>query len=369
MVRRVLILNAGSSTLKASVLDGDAVVPAAESTANWADPRDEARTLKRLLDLLARDHADAGSIEAVGHRIVHGGARFSAPTLVDDDVIAAVHSLSTLAPLHNPLALATLRAAREALPGVPHVACFDTAFHATLDPAAFVYALPYEWFTDWGYRRFGFHGLSVTWALQRTSELLQRPAAELGLVVAHLGAGCSVTAVWQGQSVATSMGMTPLEGVVMATRGGSVDPGVLLAAMRDHAVDAAALETVLDRRSGLLGVSGRTGDMRELLQSERIDERAALATEIFVRSVAGGIAAAATALPRLDALAFTGGIGENAGAIRSRIARRLAPLGVSGVTGDDVEVDAVLVRRPVALVRIRAREDVVIARQVRDVLR
>ena len=368
MVRRLLILNAGSSTLKASVLDGDAVVPVAESTASWADPRDEARTLKRLLDRLARDHADAGSIEAVGHRIVHGGARFSAPTLVDDDVIAAVESLSTLAPLHNPLALATLRAAREALPGIPHVACFDTAFHSTLDPAAFVYALPYEWFTEWGYRRFGFHGLSVTWALRRTAELLQRRAPQLGLVVAHLGAGCSVTAVWQGQSVATSMGMTPLEGLVMATRGGSVDPGVLLAAMRDHAVDTAALDTALDRRSGLLGVSGRSSDMRELLASEATDERVALAIEIFVRSAAAGIAAAATGLPRLDAIAFTGGIGENAGVIRERIARRLSPLGVVGVTGGPVEVDAVLVREPVAVVRVKAREDVVIARQVRALL-
>lgn len=366
MIRRVLILNAGSSTLKASVLDGDAVVPVAESIASWSDPRDEAGTLKRLLDLLARDHADAGSIEAVGHRIVHGGARFSVPTLVDDDVIAAVDNLSALAPLHNPLALATLRAAREALPGIPHVACFDTAFHATLEPASFVYALPYEWFADWGYRRFGFHGLSVTWALQRTSELLQRPAADLALVVAHLGAGCSVTAVWQGRSVATSMGMTPLEGLVMATRGGSVDPGVLLAAMRDHAVDAAALDTALDRRSGLLGVSGRSSDMRELLAGEATDERVALAIEIFVRSAAAGIAAAATALPRLDAITFTGGIGENAAIIRARIARRLAPLGVVGVIADQVEADTVLVREPVAVVRVKAREDVVIARQVRE---
>ena len=368
MVRRVLILNAGSSTLKASVLDDDSVVPAAEATANWADPRDEAGTLERLLDLLARQHADAGSIQAIGHRIVHGGARFSVPTLVDDDVIAGVDSLSTLAPLHNPLAIATLRAARDALPRIPNVACFDTAFHATLDPAAFVYALPYEWFTVWGYRRFGFHGLSVTWALRRTGELLQRPAAELGLVVAHLGAGCSVTGVWHGRSVATSMGMTPLEGIVMATRGGSVDPGLLLAVMREHSIDAQALDDALDRRSGLLGVSGRSSDMRELLNSEASDERVTLAIEIFVRSAAAGIAAAATALPRLDAITFTGGIGENAGVIRARIARRLAPLGVVGVPADQVEVDTVLAREPVAVVRVRAREDVVMAQLVRDVL-
>jgi acetate kinase len=369
MLRRVLVLNAGSSSLKASVLDDDSVAPAAESTASWTDPRDEAGTLRRSLDLLARDQVAPRSIEAVGHRIVHGGARFTAPAVVDDDVIAAISGLSALAPLHNPLALAILGAAREAFPGIPHVACFDTAFHATLDEASYVYALPFEWFTKWGYRRFGFHGLSVAWAVRRAGELLERPVAGLGLVVAHLGAGCSVTAVWQGQSVATSMGMTPLEGLVMATRVGSVDPGVLLAAMRDHAIDVATLETTLDRESGLLGVSGRTGDMRELLEAEASDERAALAIEIFVRSAGAGIAAAATALPRLDAIAFSGGIGENAEVIRARIAQRLAPLGVGVLPRDRAERDTVLVREPVAVLRIKAREDLTIAGQVRDLLR
>ena len=368
MLRRVLVFNAGSSSLKASVLDGDDVTPIAESNANWADPRDEALAVRQVLDAFGREGVDQRTIEAVGYRIVHGGARFTTPTLIDEDVLAAIDGLRDLAPLHNPLALRTVRASRDALPGIPHVACFDTAFHATLDRASFVYPLPYEWFNEWGYRRFGFHGLSVAWALRRCGELLGRRPGELGLVVAHLGAGCSVTGVWQGRSVATSMGMTPLEGVVMATRGGSVDPGVLLAAMRDHAIDAAALEATLDRRSGLLGLSGRTGDMRELLESEATDERAALAIEIFVRSAAAGIAASATALPRLDAIAFTGGIGENAAVIRVRIARRLAALGVADVNADHVEVDTVLVRTPVAVVRIQAREDVVIAGQVRELL-
>lgn len=368
MLRRVLVFNAGSSSLKASVLDADGVAPTAESNDSWADPRDEALAVRGVLDAFAREGVDRRTIEAVGYRIVHGGARFTTPTLIDEDVLAAIDGLRDLAPLHNPLALRTVRASRDALPGIPHVACFDTAFHATLERASFVYPLPYEWFTEWGYRRFGFHGLSVAWAVRRCGELLGRPPGELGLVVAHLGAGCSVTGVWQGRSVATSMGMTPLEGVVMATRGGSVDPGVLLAAMRDHAVDGAALEATLDRRSGLLGVSGRTGDMRELLQAEATDERAALAIEIFVRSAAAGIAASATALPRLDAIAFTGGIGENAAVIRARIAQRLASLGVAAVDVDHVDVDTVLVRTPVAVVRVEAREDMVIARQVRELL-
>lgn len=368
MLRRVLVFNAGSSSLKASVLDGDDVAPVVESNVTWADPRDEVLAVRQVLDAFAHEGADQRTVEAVGHRIVHGGARFTTPSLIDEDVLAAIDGLRDFAPLHNPLALRTVRASRDALPGIPHVACFDTAFHATLDRASFVYPLPYEWFTDWGYRRFGFHGLSVAWAVRRCGELLDRPPGELGLVVAHLGAGCSVTGVWQGRSVATSMGMTPLEGVVMATRGGSIDPGVLLAAMRDHFVDAATLETTLDRRSGLLGLSGRTGDMRELLEREATDDRAALAIEIFVRSAAAGIAASATALPRLDAIAFTGGIGENAAVIRARIARRLASLGVADVNPAQVDVDTVLVRTPVAVVRVEAREDVVIARQVRDAL-
>ena len=362
-MRRVLVLNAGSSTLKASVLDADAVEPLAQSTLPWA--ADEERTLRQALDRLG---AEGSSFEAVGHRVVHGGTRFVQPTRVDEQVIEAIESLARFAPLHNPLAARTLHAARRALPNVPHVVCFDTAFHATLDPAAFVYALPYEWFDKWGYRRFGFHGLSVTWVRERAGELLDRNSDDLGVVVAHLGAGCSVTAVWRGASVSTSMGMTPLEGVVMATRAGSIDPGIIVAAMREHRIGVEDLERALDHESGLLGISGQSADMRELLARESADARTALAIEIFVRSVAAGIAAAATALPRLDAVAFTGGIGENASSVRARICARLGPLGVAPVPDRAVDTDGVLVREPVAVRRVAAREDVVIARQTRALL-
>ena len=368
MVRRVLVINAGSSSLKASVLDGDTVAPVAASSVGWVDPRDEAATLRQVLEALAQAGADPRSYEAVGHRIVHGGVRFRAPALVDEDVVSGIDDLRDLAPLHNPIALRTLYAARAAFPGVPHVACFDTAFHTTLDEAAFVYALPHAWFAEWGYRRFGFHGLSAAWAVERAGALLARRPDTLGVVVAHLGSGCSVTAVRDGASVSTSMGMTPLEGLAMATRAGSVDPGVLIAAMRDHDLEVSALERVLDRESGLLGISGRSGDMRELLESEASDPRAALAIEIFVRSAAAGIAAAATALPRLDAVVFTGGIGEHASRVRARISARLAPLGVAPVATDPVEADAVLAREPVAVLRIEAREDLIVARQVRGLL-
>ncbi len=270
------------------------------------------------------------------------------------------------APLHNPVAAEVIDAARAALTGVPQAAAFDSAFHATLPREAYVYALPYEWFRDWGYRRYGFHGLSVTWSVERAAALLGR--ADLGVVVAHLGAGCSVSAVWRGSSVGTSMGMTPLEGLVMATRAGSVDPGILLAAQRDHALDLRALEDTLEHRSGLLGISGRTGEMRELLALASTDDRAALAIAVFERWAAAAIAAAATALPRLDAIVFTGGIGENAASVRSGIVRRLASIGVPPVDDATVDGDHVVVAGPVAVLVVVAREDVVIAREVSAIL-
>ncbi len=365
---RILVLNAGSSSLKASVLDGAAVDPIAKASTGLA-PRDEPASLRRVLEAIAQDGVDVGTVDAAGHRVVHGGTRFRGAATIDDGVLAAIHALREYAPLHNPLAARVIAAAREALPGVPHVASFDTAFHASLEPAAFVYALPYAWYEEWGYRRFGFHGLSVAWATERASSLLGRASAELGLVVAHLGAGCSVTAVWRGASVATSMGMTPLEGIVMATRPGSVDPGVVVAAQRDHGLDAARLEDTLEHRSGMLGISGVSADLRELLAAAPTNARAALAIEIFERSVAAAIAAHTTALPRLDAVVFTGGIGEHAATVRSAIVARLGALGVPAIDGKEVATDMVLAAGPVAVLRVEAREDVVIAREVRALVR
>ena len=216
------------------------------------------------------------SIDAVGYRVVHGGPDLVTPVVVDDAVVAAIDGLADLAPLHNPVAADTIRAGRSILPGVPHVACFDTAFHATLAAEASRYAVPRRWSEEWGVRRYGFHGLSVEWSAIRAGELLGRPPAELRLVVAHLGSGCSVTAVDGGRSVQTSMGMTPLEGLVMGTRAGSLDPGILLALLRDGRRTAEELAEDLDHRSGLLGLSGSTGDVRVLLAAEAAgDERRA----------------------------------------------------------------------------------------------
>jgi acetate kinase len=244
------------------------------------------------------------------------------------------------------------------------VACFDTAFHATLMEPAFVYPLPWAWYADWGIRRFGFHGLSVAWSVRRAAEILARTADGLNLVVAHLGSGCSVTAVKSGKSVSTSMGLTPLEGVMMGTRSGSVDPGILLQVLRQHGVSADRLEEVLDHESGLLGVSGVSGEMKAVAEAAAGgNTRAQLAIDIFVRRAAAGVAVAATSLPRLDALVFTGGIGEHAADVRAAIVDRLAPMGLAPLAQTSGSGDGPLSAPGArsAVLRVAAREDIVIA--------
>jgi acetate kinase len=363
MQQRVLVMNAGSSTLKASVLANGSEHTEAGVTVSMRGVGDAAEAFQETLRAVKDAGVDVSTIDAVGHRVVHGGSAFTRTTVIDDAVLERIRELARLAPLHNTPAALVIAAARSALPGVPHAAAFDSAFHATLPKEGYVYALPYDWYSEWGYRRYGFHGLSVAWSVERATALLGR--SDLGIVVAHLGNGCSVTAVSQGRSASTSMGMTPLEGLVMGTRAGSVDPGVVLAAQRDHGLDPRALEDVLEHRSGLLGLSGRTAEMRDLRAMAPTDERAALAIAVFERSAAAAIGAAATALPRLDALVFTGGIGEHAARVRSQIVRRLASLGVPSVDDKPVDGDRVLVPAPIAVLVIAAREDLVIAREVR----
>jgi acetate kinase len=304
-----------------------------------------------------------GPVDAVGYRVVHGGERFTGPVLIDDRAIEAIEALGDLAPLHNPLAASTIRAATARLPGIPHVAAFDTAFHATLPEVAVCYPVPGSWRTDAGVRRYGFHGLSVTWSVRRAAELLDRPADELALVVAHLGGGCSVTAVDRGRSVDTSMGMTPLEGLMMGTRAGSIDPGIIFRLLRTG-LTADAIEADLDRRSGLVAVGG-TADMARLLDREaRGDDAAVLAVEMFVRRTAAGIAAATTHLTTVDGVVFTGGIGEHAQSVTTRISRRLH---LAGALGAESRVDGDEIARSVggpAILRIAAREDLVIADSV-----
>jgi acetate kinase len=372
---RVLVLNPGSSTLKAAVIEPPGRGALATVNVDWgADATRVSGRTAGVTDVLASVEA-AGvtrtSISAVGYRVVHGGTRFVAPTLIEDATVDAIEGIAELAPLHNQISAETIRAARQILPGIAHVAVFDTAFHAALPPAGYRYPVPQAWFRDWGIRRFGFHGLSVTWSVARAAELLGRPVDGLRLVIAHLGSGCSVTAVDGGRAVDTSMGMTPLEGLMMGTRAGSIDPGIILTILRDRRATRAELEDVLEHRSGLLGLSGRSADVRELLVAEAAgDEAAALALEAFVRRAAAGIAAAATCLPAIDAVVFTGGIGENSGRMRARIAASLAVLGIPMIPDADVHEDEALTdaARTPAVLRIQAREDIVIADAVRSVV-
>jgi acetate kinase len=364
-VARYLVLNAGSSTLKASVVDAATAELLAQAGVDWGSDATRATARRQsVASALAELAVDQAELAGVGHRIVHGGLRFRSPIRLDDDVLAELDGLAQLAPLHNPIAVETARAAMDALPDLPHVAVFDTAFHAELPEEAFVYPLPWHWYAEWGMRRFGFHGLSVDWAVGRASELLDRPVKELALVVVHLGSGCSVTAVWAGRSMSTSMGYTPLEGLMMGTRAGSVDPGLLLEALRSGRMALDELADELAHGAGLLGVSGISGDVREVeAAAQRGEARARLALDMFARRAAEGIASVATALTSLDAVVFTGGIGENAAALRADIVERLGVLGVAPIERDESGVDRVLSTPGdrVAVLRVEAREDVVVA--------
>jgi acetate kinase len=364
---RILVLNPGSATVKTTVLDLPDIEARFARTVDWdeSDADGPARAVATALTQVVEAGIAMDTLERVGYRVVHGGDRYTEAVVVDDALVAAIDELADLAPLHNRAAAATIRAGRRALPGIVHVAAFDTAFHATLPEAARRYPVPDDWVAEAGVRRYGFHGLSVAWSTERAAELLGRPVGELCLVVAHLGGGCSVTAVEGGRSVDTSMGMTPLEGLMMGTRAGSIDPGIIFRLLRAGRA-ASAIEDDLDRRSGLKGVAG-SSDMALLLSRVADgDPRAKLAIDLFIRRAAAGIAAAATCLPRVDALVFTGGIGEHAPAIRKAICDRLETLGTGSLDAarhDDAGADAVLSPGSgPALLRIRAREDVMIAR-------
>jgi acetate kinase len=362
---RVLVVNAGSSSLKLTLLDGDDTVIAARELAAPRAQFDPDQ-LRAALDSPLRE------ADAVGHRIVHGGERFRGAVRVDPDVETGMRELSDLARLHQAKSLAALDAVTVALPELPAIACFDTAFHATLPPAASTYALPEQWRERWGLRRYGFHGLSHSWVARRTPELLERDASELRIVSCHLGAGASLCAIENGRSLDTTMGFTPLEGLVMSTRSGSVDPGMLLWILEHEELTATELADALEYRSGMLGLAG-SPDMREILAGACAGESAPrLALDVYVHRLRAGIASMAAALDGLDALVFTGGVGEHSVEIRARAAAGLAFLGVAvdGARNAQSQADCeigVQDARVRALV-LTAREDIEIARQVRAVL-
>jgi acetate kinase len=319
----VLVTDAGSSSLHLTVFAGDGTV-LAEHNSDSPPGDGAADELRKLLD---RAPAPA----AAGHRIVHGGPRLHRHALVDDDVRGLLEEAAALAPLHVPPALTVLDAARKLLPGIPHVACFDTVFHAGLPTAAREYAVPADWREEYGLRRYGFHGLSYAWALDRTAELLGRAAGQLHVVIAHLGGGSSACAVRDGTSVDTTMGFTPLEGLVMSHRSGTVDPGALTWLQTRHRLSAEEIDNALNHESGLLALSGTSGDTRDLVRDSNAgDERATLALDVFTHHCRRGIAAMAASLDRLDALVFTGEIGEDQPEVREDVCARLGVLGLGG---------------------------------------
>ncbi len=359
---RLIAVNAGSSSLKLSVIDAAATTVASRDLGGPDDPGTQAG--------LAEFLGVAGPVDGVVHRIVQGGAHLNTATVVDAAVRRDLDAAAVLAPLHVPVALRMLDIVGAQV-AAPAVACFDTSFHATMPVSATTYAIPRRW-RELGVRRYGFHGLSHAWATRRTAELLDRPADGLCIVVAHLGGGASVTAVRNGLSVNTSMGFSPLDGLVMATRSGSIDPAAVLWLQSQHRIEAGAIIAALEHESGMLAVCG-TADMRDLLvRADGGDASSMLAREIYAASVAKGVAAMATALDRIDAVAFTGGIGEHSGDIRNRVCARLAVIGVAvpGTAVLDAGADAVVSATDarVAVLRIHAREDLQMAAEAEGVL-
>jgi acetate kinase len=304
------------------VLDAETEGLVAEGSTSWEGTEGgrHAAEMQAVLTRLPR-------VDAVGHRVVHGGATLREAVVLDQRARQLIDDLSELAPLHNPAALAGIDAALAALPGVPQVAAFDTAFHATIPEPAALYPLPWEWTQRWGLRRFGFHGLSVQYAVRRSRELLG--AVPRRLVVCHLGSGCSVTAVLEGRSVDTSMGFTPMDGLMMARRSGSVDPGLILYLLKHTGMGLADLDRGLNEDSGLVGVSGVSADWRAVQAAAAAgNPRAALAVAIFLHRLVAVVGAMTATLAGLDALVFTGGIGENSAEVRQAVAAGLEFAGV-----------------------------------------
>jgi acetate kinase len=360
---RVLVVNAGSSSLKLRVVDDDGSVAGRRDLPMTGEPTPA--QLRDALDGLPE-------VAASGHRIVHGGTRFTTGVRVDDAVLADLRDLTALAPLHQPPALAALDAVRRAHPRLPAVACFDTAFHAGLPEPAATYPVPEEWRVRLRVRRYGFHGLSHAYAARQAAELTGRPERGLRVVTCHLGAGASLAAVRDGRSVDTTMGFTPLEGLVMATRSGSIDPGLVLWLQQRAGLSADAVGAALEHESGLVGLAG-DADMRAVAErAAEGDPLARLGYDVYLHRLRAGIAAMAAALDGLDVLVFTGGVGEHSAAVRRDAAAGLSFLGVgvdesrNAEAGGDTDVSAE--GAAVTVLVVTAREDLVIAEETRRLL-
>ena len=349
---KVLVINAGSSSVKyhlyrmpqAEVVARGFVEKIGEETSelshfyngksHTAPAKIESveKAMELILQMLADGHVGVlhhiSEIDAVGHRVVHGGEEFTGSVVIDAKVIASIEKFADLAPLHNPPNLAGIRAAQRHLPNTTQVACFDTAFHATIPQVAYMYALPYELYKKYSIRRYGFHGISHRYVARRTAAIMGRGKYDINAITCHLGNGCSITAVKNGRSIDTSMGLTPLEGVPMGTRSGDLDPAILFY-LAGKGYDAEALKSLCNTKSGLLGISGVSNDVRNLEEFAREgNARAKLAIDVFCYRIKKYIGAYAAVLDTVDAVVFTGGIGENAVSLREKICNAATQIGV-----------------------------------------
>ncbi len=360
---RTLVINAGSSSLKWQLFDGEELL-FDENLQRWT-PEDGFGSAVTAVE-------SVGGVDAVGHRVVHGGPTLREPTVIDDDVVAYLKTTVDLAPLHQPPALAGIAAARSAFPEAVQVACFDTAFHKTLSRAASTYALPKEWNERWGLRRYGFHGLSHAYAFG-AGAALAGVSPDARILTAHLGAGASLCAILGGESVDTTMGFTPLEGLVMVTRSGTVDPGLMLWLLDHTEISVDELSDTMEHAAGLAGLSGTSGDIRDVVAAmEAGDESSATAWEVYNHRLASLAGQMITSMGGIDLLVFTGGIGEHQAEVRTSLAGSLDFLGLqldqdrNAAAQSDALISAPGSR--VAAAVITAREDLQIVREVRQLV-
>src|SRR5262245_8074732 len=386
---KILVCNAGSSSLKFSLFEAEGERLLAEGGIDWSTTptqlvvhctgqpatheeltlRHHADAIARILDALQTGPAAPlqapGDVQAVGHRVVHGGERYTTAVRITPEVKRAINDLAELAPLHNPASLDGINAVEQVLPQVPQVAVFDTAFHATLSEAARTYPVPQQWRREWGVRRYGFHGLSHAYCATRAAEMLGRQ--DVRLIIAHLGNGASVSAVRHGICVDTSMGFTPLEGLMMGTRSGSLDPGILVYLLREKGLDTDQVDHALNYESGLLGVSGISSDMRQVLAAMPHNPDARLAVDVYVHRIRQTVGAMAATLGGVDALVFTAGVGEHAAAIRAQVCENLGYLGLAldrtANDGCQPDADIALPASTGRILVIATREDVTIVRE------
>lgn len=399
---KILVLNSGSSSLKYQLIDSETEDVIAKGLAERIGVpggggkikhETDAKTIEVDVDMPDHDKAmddvfalltdpQQGAIKgleeisAVGHRVVHGGERFVQPTLINDEVIEEIDKLSQLAPLHNPPNLKGIKACRRRMPDVPQVAVFDTAFHATIPDYAYIYALPYDYYTDYGVRRYGFHGTSHKYVTRQAQKMLKEAGLDTDstrIITCHLGNGCSMAAVVGGKVVDTSMGMTPAEGLVMGTRGGDVDPAILVFLAKELHAKADEIDNIINKKSGLLGVTGFASDMRDVEKAAKEgNKRAELALAIFCYRIRKYIGAYAAAMGGLDAVVFTGGIGENSVEVRARVCKGLEFLGIrlDSVKNGSLRGPADIAEpsSPVKILLVPTNEERMIARETAELV-